>query len=49
MKPFSCFILHRAGRLEQLDHLKKNQKKINKKNRIKEKRKGFHNYSFLQN
>jgi hypothetical protein len=39
-KPFSRFILHRAGRLEQLDHLKKKQqtKKSMKKTEKKRKR-----------
>jgi len=40
---------YQAGHLEQLDHLKKTKKKSIKKKRKKEKRKGFHNYSSLQN
>jgi hypothetical protein len=51
-KKSSHFILYRAGRLVQLDHLKKkpiNQKKKKKEKKEKEeKRKGFHNYSSLQ-
>jgi len=44
-KPFSHFIFYRAGRLEQLDHLKKNKKKQKSKkkkfktNQSKKKRK----------
>jgi hypothetical protein len=37
-KPFSHFILYQAGRLEQLDHLKKKSKKINQKKEKKKKR-----------
>jgi hypothetical protein len=36
-KSFSRFILHRAGRLEQLDHFKK-RKKINQKKEKREKK-----------
>ena len=53
VKPFSHFILYQAGRLEQLDHFFKKKQKINQKKREEknkeEKRKGFHNYSSLQN
>jgi hypothetical protein len=40
-KPFSHFILYQAGRLEQLDHLKKKKQKksIKKKKRRKKRRK----------
>ena len=48
-KKSSHFILYRAGRLVQLDHLKKKPIKKKRKKEKDEKRKGFHNYSSLQN